>query len=247
MNGIYQPYKYRQIGFWLIVIWVGALLSCRMARMAVPESLTSDAAEMEVKGRQRFSFKESLSFGPFRITDVDRGWTQTSSSGSAWFSSSKAKQSYEFTLRETNSPTWEAQCATGVNKRELNFDDFLGGELEIEMASVYFACSFKRRSEKGRWRLVMSQSASEMVLNGILTDGKERIQINGSQKLQGSPIPLSDPTGYEFVHKKRIIGAVEVINKGGVWILPSIDSEIRSVLAAASSALLLYRDISDIE
>ena len=235
----------RRAFLWLIVMMLGILgVGCRTACFDVPTDLASEAPEWTVEGRQRFSFKEAISFGPFRTAVVDRSWTKTRSWGGDWFSSSKAKQTYEFILQETSGVVWEAQCATGVSKQDMRFDDVMGGELEIEVqANVYFACSFRQKGEKKVWRLAMSQSTSEMVLNGVLTDRKTRIQVQGSQKLQGSPIPLSDPTGYTFVLDGDIIGAVEVINKGAVWLRPTVDPEIRSVLATASSALLLFKNI----
>ncbi len=241
-----NPKSRLQTLYWFMGLTIATLfIGCRMARMAIPEPLMTEAVEMTVEGRQKFTFKESLTFGPYRVTDVDRSWTKTSSWGGQWFSNSKAKQSYEFTLRDSNTPIWEAQCATGVDERELNFNNFLGGQLEITSASIYFACAFLEKQERKRWRLVMSQSPSEMVMDGVLTDGQTRINVKGSQKLQGSPIPLSDPTGYEFELRGHIVGAVEVINKGSVWLHPSIEPEIRSALATASSALLLYRAIHE--
>jgi hypothetical protein len=230
---------------WLMVMMMGILwIGCRTARFDVPSDLASQAPEWTVEGRQRFSFKEAISFGPFRTTDVDRSWTETTSWGAGWFSSSKAKQTYEFLLQETGGPVWEAQCATGVSRQDMRFDEVLGGELEVELqANVYFACSFCQKGEKNVWRLAMSQPTSEMVLNGVLTDRKTRIQVQGSQKLQGSPIPIPDPSGYTFVLDGTLVGAVEVINKGAVWLRPTVDPEIRSVLATASTALLLYKNI----
>ena len=219
---------------------------CRTARYDVPGDLASESPEWIVQGRQGFNFKEAISFGPFRTLDVDRSWTKTSSWGGDWFSSNKAKQTYEFMLQETGGPVWEAQCATGVSKQEMRFEEMLGGELEIEVqANVFFACSFRQRGEKKVWRLAMNQSTSEMVMNGALTDRATRIKIQGSQKLQGSPIPLSDPTGYEFVLDGKVVAAVEVINKGAVWIRPSVDKETRSALATAATALLLYKNIGE--
>jgi hypothetical protein len=39
------------------------------------------------------------------------------------------------------------------------------------------------------------------------------------------------------------LAAAEVINQGAVWIDPSATPDLRGALAAASAALLLYRDL----
>lgn len=228
----------------LLLIFISFFIGCRTARFAVPAHLKADAPEMTVEGLQRLSFKESISFGPYRVTDVDRSWTKTESWGGDWVNKSKASQTYEFALKDQSGPVCEAQCATGVQKREMQSDDFLWGLLDYEATHVNVACVFRTMPAKKRWRMFMSQSDGD-ALNGVITDGKNKIQVRGSNKLQGSPIPLSDPTGYVFQKDSRVLGAVEVINKGAVWLHPNVKDDLRTILATASSALLLYRDISE--
>jgi len=228
-------------------MFTGLLLSgCRTAHMAVSKELVFEATEMTVKGRQGLSFKKSFTFGPYSVTDVNYGWTKTSSWGFQKFRSYKAEQNYEFILNETNGEIWEGQCATEVGREALEFEDVFAGKIDVEFKSeTYFVCTFKPKGEEKIWKFVMTQLSSKEVMNGVLSDGKTQIIIQGSRKLTGSPILLSHPTGYEFFHEDHIIGAVEVINEGIVWLYPSLSSQIRLALATTSAALLLYQNLSE--
>jgi hypothetical protein len=50
-------------------------------------------------------------------------------------------------------------------------------------------------------------------------------------------------TGYEFRDADGVIGAVEVLNRGAVWLSGDLGAERRRTLAAASAALLLLEDL----
>ena len=74
-------------------------------------------------------------------------------------------------------------------------------------------------------------------------DGAIRIDISATHKLDTTPLQVSEPTGYIFHIKGRPVGAVEVINKGTVWLYNSVAPETRSALAVTSAILLLYQDV----
>ncbi len=76
-----------------------------------------------------------------------------------------------------------------------------------------------------------------------MTDGATRIDISATHKLATTPLLVSEPTGYIFHIDGRPVGAVEVINKGTVWLNNSVTPETRSALVATSAVLLLYQDI----
>ncbi|MHC4183349.1 MAG: hypothetical protein ACYSR0_08370 [Planctomycetota bacterium] len=121
---------------------------------------------------------------------------------------------------------------------------FLGGGFGIEFSSnKQLVCALKQEGSDKPSKLVMSQSASETALQGIMTDGATQIDISATHKLATTPWPMNEPTGYVFHIRGRPVGAVEVINKGTVWLNNSVTPETRSALAATSAVLLWYQDI----
>lgn len=236
---------------WLLPLFAGLSLSgCQVAHMALPQGLQSESSELPVDGRSLSIISKSFQFGPYQVTDIHRGWTRgrgwSISSGVTELSSSKAKQKYEFSVYETDRAAWAAQCATVAGWSGLETNGFLGGRFGIELSSnLQLVCTLKQVGGEKLSRLVMAQSddVMETALQGVVTDGATRIDVTGTHKLDTTPLKVGTPTGYIFHIGERPVGAVEVINKGTVWLDNAVTPETRSTLAAASAVLLLYQDI----
>ncbi|OQA24921.1 MAG: hypothetical protein BWY59_01978 [Verrucomicrobia bacterium ADurb.Bin345] len=236
----------RLAGLGLLIASAACLCGCTVARMAVDPSLAGGAQELPVQGRQGFVWNKPLEFGGFKVTDIDRGWLKRMKWDVFGLTGEKARQSYEFKIASGNGPAWQAKCATGINRKDLELDNFLntGGSLKVELESdVLFACTFT--APRGEWKLIMSQGTRQVVLNGILTDGSKQLLVEGTRELAGGAWPMMEPTGYHFLLNGRFVGAVEVLNAGAVWLDGSLDENTRMAVASASSALLLYREIHE--
>ena len=216
--------------------------------MALPQNLQSEASGLTVEGRSLLIFSKSFHFGRYHVTDVHRGWTRGEGFSIWGYSASEAKQKYEFSVNESDRTTWEVQCATGADWSKLETQGFFGGGFAIEFSSNrQLVCTLKQEGGEKLSKLLMAQSANknETALQGIMTDGATRIDISATHKLDTTSLQVSTPTGYIFHIKGRPVGAVEVINKGTVWLNNSVTPEIRSALAATSAVLLLYQDIQN--
>jgi hypothetical protein len=235
---------YRMAG-WFLLLFTGLSLSgCHVAHMALPQDLQSESSELTVEGRSLLIFSKSFQFGPYQVTDVHRGWTRGEGFSIWGYSESEAEQKYEFSVNESDRTSWEVQCATVADWSQLETKGFLGGRLTMEFSSNrQLACTLKQEGGEKPSKLVMSQSANETALQGIMTDGTTRIDISATHKLATTPLPMREPTGYVFNIGGSPVGAVEVINKGTVWLDNSVTPETRSALAATSAVLLLYQDI----
>jgi hypothetical protein len=243
--------EWRRMAGWLFLLFTGLSLSgCQTAHMALPQNMQSESSELTVEGRSLLIFANSFDFAPYHVTDFNRGWTRgkgfSMSSGTTEFSSSEATQKYEFSVNESGRATWEVQCATGADWSQLEMEGFFEGGFAIEFSSnKQLVCTLKQEGREKPSKLVMAQSASanETALQGIMTNGATKIDISATHKLDSTPLQVSTPTGYVFHIEGRPVGAVEVINKGTVWLNNSVTPETRSALAATSAVLLLYQDL----
>jgi hypothetical protein len=244
MNSSFTEQWYRIAG-WLLLLFTGLSLSgCQVAHMALPQDLQSESSELTVEGRSLLIFSKSFHFGLYHVTDVHRGWSKGKGFSIWGYSASEAEQKYEFSVNESDRTTWEVQCTTEADWSQLEMQGFLGGGLTIEFSSNrQLVCILKQEGGGKLSKLVMAQSANETAFQGIMTDGDTRIDISGTHKLATTPLPVREPTGYIFHIKDRPVGAVEVINKGTVWLNNSVTPQIRSALVATSAVLLLYQDI----
>ena len=246
MNISFTKESYRMAG-WLLLLFIGLSISgCAVAHMALPQDMESASSEMTVEGRRGLAaFNSTMSFGPYNVTDMHRGWTRGKGFSILGFSSSKAKQKYEFSINETESPVWNVQCASGAKWKKLK--GFLGEGITAEFGTnKQLVCTMEQEGTNELAKLVMKQTRHELVMEGVMTAGGNKIDISVIYKVAGSPFKLSDPTGYVFHIGERPVGAVEIITKGTVWIINSVEPETRSALAATSAVLLMYQDVKKI-
>lgn len=235
----------RCLAFCLILLFAATVSACREAQMAAPVELAAVTHPWKVEQTRVTGWDAPFTFGPYTVKDIKRGWTESTAWGFIAYESYRADQSYEYLLATgQGGKAWRCNCAAKVNQQVLE-SMAGGGKLTWEVgAGQSLACSL--RSPQGiLWRLALAAGgASNSPMRGVLEGPNLTIQVRGTDKLEGTAIPLSEPTGYVFSVAGQLsgtVGAVQVINNGLLW-LP--DSPQQGAMAAASAALLLYQDIS---
>ena len=224
------------------------LAGCQAARMEVPPEVRAQAAEMPVRGRQVLGLDSDITFGPYAARGIQRGWTETTTRGAWWgnldYSQVSASQRYEFSMLAPGTPPLRCRCASGVDQQMLDVYLGRGGELSIQMAGRdNLVCAAEEGPGQPVWRLALGRGASQAVYHGTVTGGGGIHQVRGSQRLAGTPMPLTEASGYEFLAMGRPVGAVEVLNEGAVWLPGGLSPAARRDLAAAAAALLLHQQI----
>lgn len=246
MNRSYTR-EWRRVAGWLLPVFAGLFLSgCQVAHMELPQGLESETSALAVEGKGTWFITKTMNFGPYRATNVHRGWTKSSGWSVGGFSSSKAKQKFRFSVTGPDRGTWDAQCVTGSRWKKVDLDRFLGTSIVVEFSSTQqVICNLKQQGGGKESKLFMSRSlrAGQPELQGAMIDGDTRIDVSTTHKLDATPMRVSDPTGYIFRIGGRSVGAVEVINTGTVWLSNSVTPETRSALAATSVIMLLYQDV----
>ena len=230
-----------------MLLFAGLSISgCSVAQMALPDGSRSASRELPVEGLGLLIVRNSFHFKPYEVTDVHKGWTRASGFSIAGYSSSVAKQNYEFSVEEPGRATWHVQCADRSDWEKADMQGFLGGGATIQFSyDRSLACRMQQEGGERVAKLFMKQSASELVMEGVLKSGDTRIDISVTYHIESSPLKLGDPTGYLFHIGDRFVGAVEVMNMGTVWMHKSATPETRSALAAASAVLLMHQDIKE--
>ncbi len=224
------------LGFVLSVMFSG----CHTARMAVPSELKA-ASEMKCSGRG--GFHEEFQFGPYKVTDVSRGWTKRTAWGFWKYEKATVKQNYEFSLLTPAGKQWHGQAAAGLKAADIKTEAW-GGELTVGIKSEHNLVVRLGSSDGAKWTMVLNQDSGESLFRGVFTDGTEAYSVAGTHKLAGSPMPLSDASGYILIQNGKQVAAVEVINAGAVWLSSGLTSSQQDALSAAATALLLFKDLS---
>lgn len=227
----------------MLVAFAGT--ACREARMAAPLELVAGIPAWNVEQTMAVGWDAPFTFGPYTVKQIRRGWTKSNAWGFMGYESYQAGQSYEYLLDTgVAGKSWHCNCAVNVSQKVL--EGMVGdGKLTWEVgAGQRLACSLRPPRDKP-WRLALAASgASNAPMQGVLEGPGLTVRVRGTDKLEGTTIPLSEPVGYVFAvigAMDGTVGAVQVINNGVLW-LP--DSPQQPALAAAAAALLLHQDIS---
>jgi hypothetical protein len=208
--------------------------------MQLPDELAK-VERIPVKGRQGWKLNEQLQFGATRVTEVERSLTKGSDLGIVFYQGAKRRQAFGFTVAEGDAPAWRGAAATNVHRRSLRGDR---DDVEISFKDESgFAAHFAPTDKpQDIWVLEMSEKG-ERPMAGTLRRNDMVFSVIGTNRLEGLRLPLGDTSGYVIAWGSQVLAAVEVVNKGAVWMAPDVKSEHRAPLFAAISSLLLFEDL----
>lgn len=221
---------------------VAGLVGCTPARMALAPGLEREVP-LEVTGRNTFKFGEEFAFGPWSVVEVHRGWKTSSAWSLFGLGAGSVEQPYEFVVAKGGARL-QAQATTNARRKELSV--MLVGlpvDLSVEdQASLAVSWAPAGSASKEQAVRLYVRGPTRGPLHGLLDlPGAAQVEVHGTSALQGSPIPLGETSGYTFERSGQVVGFVEVINAGRVWLSPALTAAEREALAAAAAGLLLYQ------
>jgi hypothetical protein len=224
----------------VVVLLLGLLSSgCQPARIPLPAELAT-AERMPVSGRQGLILKPRLRFGPYAAESISRSWTRgRDRGGTALARHSERRQTYRFILQEGETPHWFVACRASVERVRID----VGGGFEIrpgDEAALF--CNLQSVEDRlEAWELELREQHGRP-LSGSLTAGGGQFDVVGTDRIDGA-LPLGSTTGYQLRGREGIVAAVEVMNRGAVWLHAGLNPDQRPLLAAAAAALLLLEDL----
>lgn len=233
----------------LFLLSVATFGGCRTAEMAVTDELKTNATPYAVKGRQGFQIGQSLSFGEYRTSKVNRGWTRSYSIPFVvQFSGAREKLSFQ----QSGPQNRTASVALISRFRETELSpvrDYFS--LSIKNTNT-FAGGIELSGSKENWEFIVhhvdgqNNSMKNNTL-GFIRSKVDHLQIDivGVRELEGASkmMTLMDVYGYEFRLDGEAIGAVATVNNGKVWIKENLHPELKLVLASISSGLMLRNNM----
>ena len=208
-----------------------ALSSCQTAQIQLAPDLAA-VTPLSVQGANPRRWNAPISFGPWATTEVREGLTWDFGYRLLGIDASFAFQPYRLAITSGNG-TVQAECITraaALSRKDLSVDPSFGRIPAL-------ACGF-RGDREGTLRVNTTAMNRE---EGEIVFGASRWNIRSVHKFAGSSLPSGDPIGYEILRDNRVIGTVETINRGRVWMDSSLAVEEQGRLAAIATAILLYQ------
>ena len=209
----------------------------------------SEPMEAKLKGISRIGKYE---FGPYKVVSGKAGWGTTKwredKFNSETYSESKSKLSFVFTVNGKDTILVNTTTNTKFNESESNF---LGGDMTTLNKSIdnYLALISPSYDTTG-WKMVLVSSIGAEVVGkfkaeGILTNGITNIQIREIKQWEdGKNTTFKMICGYGFFLDNNEIAAVQsnfdLSPKKFVWLHQNLDEQMKSILAAASAALMVH-------
>ncbi len=219
---------------------------CSTAQMAVDKNLVSKSDQYEISERPSAFSGDKLKFGPYRATEIDRSWINSSSSGMSIsgvgsYSSSETGQGFVYNFK--GHQHWTSKCEVKGGKSEVKRESsILSGVTYGENMGIF--CSFtpgkenRRPANKG-WEFAF-KGQDLISAKGTFKVGLITARVVATNKFEGSPLPYGKPTGYYFYVGNKIVAGVDVINsKGPIWIEKKLNVEEKDAISLVAVALLL--------
>lgn len=228
-------------------LFVGVLLlgiSCTTARMQVDDDLSANAVMMPVKGRQGWQINQQLTFGPFTSSRVQRGWTKGYDIPFViHFSGAKEKLSFSLgregliadimclgKLREQDLPLFGK-----LFEINLKTTDAFTGTVFIDGYSPYnfYIANLNRNNNfyEVEGEIIQESKGEYMRLRPVRRQAGDKATW-GQRAL-----------GFEFIMDGQLVGGVETMNQGKIWLHRELSDHQQLVIASVAAALLLRSDL----
>jgi hypothetical protein len=151
----------------------------------------------------------------------------------------------EFDFNGPNGQRSAVYCFAKAKAEDLSLlNDFFG--LRLDQEDV-FSGSIVVGAEQ--WDFVVTNPNNlrwQDRSTGFVRHGDDEIRLREVRRFEKHPgnLPVGI-VGYELVQHNQVLGAVETVNKGRVWINPDLPADRQFVLANIAAALLLRADLSE--
>ncbi len=241
------------------VLLVSALFlgACTSPQMLVNERLQSNASVYPVQGRQGWLINQRLGFGEYQTGPVKRSWTK----GYDYpfiVRFTGAKEKLSFSMQDSLGHQAEVFVLGKLRERDLlvfhkyfdiNFytkDVFTGTIVANTTATGSFESAAGKRDNYDFFVADLNQNAGHSDVQGHIRGPGLELEIQPVTRLDSGQRMLDTRVpGLEFVHQGQVVGAVETLNNGRVWLHNDLPEQHKLIIAAAAAALLLRSDLAD--
>ncbi|GAB2551567.1 hypothetical protein [Rufibacter soli] len=225
----------------------GLLSGCTLAEMYQSDALLQSSRELPLEGRKLIRLKNEFSIGNFAVAEVHRGWTRYREQSLGPVAFKRINQRFEFTLQDSTRASTYVSCQAGINVTELQLGKGVSLGLGGDDREVFVGTLHVPNSSP--WLLVTKDPGSPMSFKGfvgILQNGDNEIMIEPVYRYKSEHrVQAGEILGYEFKSGQEVLGAVQVVNRGKVWVNKDLDFKEQRLISAAAAALLLYQKLED--
>ncbi|AKQ47254.1 hypothetical protein TH63_19000 [Rufibacter radiotolerans] len=231
----------------LTALSAGLLTSCTVAEMYQSDTLLQTNREVPLEGRKFIRLKQDFKIGSFAVDGVHRGWTRVWEQGLGPLAFKSARQRFEFTLVDSTGASTYVSCQAGINSSEVQLGKVVSVSLGGDDREVFVSTLHVPNSSA--WQLITKDPGHPLSFQsflGVLQNGDKEIMVEPVYRYKSKHrVEAGEILGYEFKSGQEVLGAVQVINKGKVWVNKDLDFQEQRLISAAAAALLLYQKLEN--
>jgi hypothetical protein len=206
---------------------------CRTMKMDVAPSLESQALPVHKSGGL---FDEGeVTFGEFAAIRIHRGWTRSSSMQIFGYESTKSKQKFRFAFAKAGVADQQMRCETVFAEKALH-----RGRVTFSAGEHGLGCELRGPGGAPVGELML---AGDDRPAGYLQAGNVVVEMVATGRFEGGSWENPDPVGFDLLVSGQVVGAVQTINGGRVWLERSAPAEIQDTAALAAATLLLFQTL----
>lgn len=250
----------------IVILLLGTLaaLSCTTAQLDVPQSLASSSDVVSVNRKTFMQSKKPLSFGNYTVTqfhDAKKTRVRSASITPIYVPDlpnqplareATTKQTLAFTVNDAGSPRWNVVCQSRSDENGL---ESAGRSVELpgRFRGETVCAIDSALDDASEWTFNFSQYRPGIVrtrIKGELTNGSTTYDLMPIYKVVGAngrrSMDAPYPLGFTIERGDEPIVAIDSVSAGRamakVHFARDLDDTQRSLMAAASAALLLQQE-----
>lgn len=219
----------------------------RSQNIVISDELKNDCKVMDVKGKQGWQFNQVIRYGGFYTSKSKRGWPSGFDFGFVnRFRMAKEKISFvQYTPDSLNGSVIAVSKFTNFETEFLY--GFMG--LSYKYEDTFAGCIIPGGDTARSWDFMLTGPDVLFDKTAGCGEMKDRngntIFIRGVLRLEGQPKWMAGEVwGFEFFQEQHSIAAVSVAGNGKVYMKQELSPELRLVISAVCTSLLLRHDLS---
>ncbi|HUI91030.1 MAG TPA: hypothetical protein VLX68_02175 [Chitinivibrionales bacterium] len=220
---------------------LAAVFSCAVFKPGLvgQDALSASASEMSVSGRSGETFKRTIVFGPFHTNTFSIGKPTISHNMPRSFIQSdditrftSATQGFHFTQFDSSGDSIAVECLDTRNAKTATFGSLMTYDTSSETYDIWLT--------KGSAREIFVFTKGKPL---AVTLGKDTVTMAYDYKQDAREKRAF--WGVLFARPGETVTAVNLMDKGTVWMKKDLDKELKLLIAALSTAMLVKPDLEN--
>jgi hypothetical protein len=217
-----------------------ALSACHATapvQLLVDPSL-EDAEVYPVSGLTNRYWGKPLSFGEFHTRKTRVGSTWAWTTGVFHVGAGVRTQPYRFLFVDETGAEWPVECRA---KTPILRHADEKGEWELPLGETRLGCALRSPDDEAVYALGVAGNGIDF--RGETEIAGERIEIRALHQVpdrHGRPFSIPGALGYELRQGDRVLGSVDMLGRGRVYMARDLEPELRTPVALTSAVLMFF-------